>query len=361
MSRERLGGRVAGMTLVELMVGMAVGLFVATVSIATFVSTRSLNVVNASTTRMSENGRLAMEILQADLRNAGFAGCRPFGVRVNEPTISVLNGGIDAGFITEGNSGLRGHRGTGSGFSPALTTALAAVVPAPLNNSDILSVRVPADQAALGVIASMPSNTSAPQLKPATAGNRIQAGDVVLIANCKASTIFQVTEADPVATGTLSHATGGAHAPGNSSTDLGHAYRSDATVYRLQTRHYFVAPSTLRPGTNALWRLTVPATTGGDNPLEVATGIDRLNISYGVDTAFDPAGDRSINRYQSAQDVSDWDRVLAARVEMMVATPQDGMAQAPQTIRFAGNNLTATDRRVRTVLTEVIALRNGAE
>ncbi|MDH5539617.1 MAG: prepilin-type N-terminal cleavage/methylation domain-containing protein, partial [Rhizobacter sp.] len=206
MSVQRSARPAAGMTLVELMVGMAVGLFVATVAIATFVSTRSLNVVNAATTRMSENGRLAMEILQADLRNAGFAGCRPFGMRVDDPTVSVLNGGIDAGFITEGNSGLRGHRGTGSGFSPALSTALSVVVPAPLSNSDIVSVRVPADQVALGVVAAMPSSTAAPQLKAATPGNRIRTGDVVLIANCKASTIFQVTEADPFATGVLNHA-----------------------------------------------------------------------------------------------------------------------------------------------------------
>jgi type IV pilus assembly protein PilW len=359
---SRLGS--SGMTLVELMVGMAVGLFVATVAISTFVSTRTLNVVNASTTRMSENARLAMELLHTDLRSSGFAGCRPLAQRQDDPPVSVLNGGVDDGFITEGNSGLRSYKGTGTAFSPALSTKLAALgsatIPgstAPALDSDIVSVRVPADMVALGVVAAMGSSTAAPQLKAATPGNPIGLGDVVLISNCKAASIFQVTENDPAATGVLDHAVGGAAAPGNATTDLRHAYRSDATVYRLQTRHYYVAPSVMRPGTNSLWRLAVPATVGGPNPAEVANGIDRLIVSYGVDTAASP---QNVNRYLDASAVTAWDRVMSARVQMVAATPDDGMARARQTYQFAGNSVTATDRRLRIALTEVVTLRNGA-
>ena len=351
----------AGMTLVELMVGMAVGLFVATVAIATFVSTRTLNLVNSSTTRMSENGRLAMDLLHTDLRNSGFAGCRPLALRKDDPPVSVLSGGINDGFITEGSSGLLGYKGTGSGFSPVLTTTLAqlgtAAIPGsttPLLNSDIVSVRVPADTAALGVVSAMSSTTAAPQLKAATADNPIRPGDIVLIANCKAAAIFQVTEADPVATGVLTHAVGDGSPRTNASTDLRHAYRSDATVYRLQTRHYYVAPSAVRPGSNSLWRLEV---AGGLNAVEVANGIDRLDISYGVDTTVPP---QNVNRYLDASAVTAWDRVLSARLQMVVTTPDDNMARANQTYQFAGSSVTATDRRLHTALTEVVTLRNGA-
>jgi type IV pilus assembly protein PilW len=355
----------AGMTLVELMVGMAVGLFVATVAIATFVSTRTLNVVNASTTRMNENARLAMDLLHTDLRSSGFAGCRPLGQRQDDPPVTVLNGGVDSGFIATGASGLLGYKGTGTGFSPALSAKLTnlgtAAIPGsttPVADSDIVSVRVPADTAALGVVGTMATTTAAPQLKPATADNPIVQGDVVLIANCESAAIFQVTEANPAATGVLSHAVGGAVAPGNASADLGHAFRSDATVYRLQTRHYYVAPSLIRPGTNSLWRLAVPATVVGPNPAEVANGVDRMVVDYGVDT--DAAPDQNVNRYFDASGVANWDRVLTARLQMLVATPDNGMARAPQTVRFAGADVAATDRRIRTALTEVVTLRNGA-
>jgi type IV pilus assembly protein PilW len=272
----------------------------------------------------------------------------------------VLAGGADSGFLGDGNVGLRGHSGTGSGFSPALPAALAGVSPAPLNSSDIVTVRVPADAATLGVVAAMASGTAAPQLQASAPENTIRTGDVVLIANCKAAAIFQVTSADPLGTGSLAHAVGAASAPGNASTDLLHAFRSDAAVVRLQTRHYYVAPSTLRPGTNSLWRFTVPASDPGDNPVEVASGVDRLSISYGVDTAVGSLPDQNINRYLDAASVTDWERVLAARVQMLVATAQDNMATGHQSVQFAGATVTGADRRVRTALTEVVTLRNAA-
>ncbi len=350
-----------GMTLPELMVGLAVGLFVVTISISTFVSTRTLNVVNSSSTRMTENARLATETLHTDLRSAGFAGCRMLEQRLDAPPVVVLSGGLDAGFITEGNSGVRGFSGTGSGHSPSLPDVVAdldpATYPAPLSNSDVVSLRVPADTVAMGVVASMTATSSAPQLAAAAPGNSIAKGDVVLISNCKASAMFQVTSANPAVTGVLAHDTGEL-APGNATTNLQHVFRSDASVYRMQTRHYYVAPGKLRVGTNSLWRLTVPAPAGGAPvPEEVASGIDRLVVMYGVDT--DATPDLSVNRYLTGSAVTDWDRVLSARVQLVAMTAEDRMAVATQKYKLDAGLQTPADKRLRTVLTEVVTLRNG--
>ena len=134
LAARRSRGAARGMTLVELMVGMAVGLFVVLVAISIFVSTRILHGVGAASTRMSENGRLAMDVLQSDLRNAAFVGCRPL---LNDAPVIVLLAG-DGGFLSSG-AGLQGYRGTGTGFSPALTGPLAALPPpsAPLPTSDV--------------------------------------------------------------------------------------------------------------------------------------------------------------------------------------------------------------------------------
>lgn len=351
----------------ELMVGLAVGLFVTTVAISTFVSTRTLNVVNSSSTRMTENARLATEVLRADLRSAGFAGCRTLEQRVDAPPVVVLTAGLDTGFITDGNSGVRGFSGTGTAHSPALPAAIASArtsvtpnLPAPLLNSDVVSVRVPADSVALGLVSSMGSATANPQIEAALVGNSLAQGDVVLISNCKASAIFQVTSANPSTTGVLAHDTGSL-SPGNVTTDLQHVFRSDASVYRMQTRHYYVAPSVMRPGTNALWRLSVPAPAGGAAlPEEVASGVDRLLVSYGVDS--DASPDLNVNQYVSASGVTDWDRVLSARLQLLVATAETQTAQqASRTFTFFdGSTQTKTDQRLRTLLTEVVTLRNGA-
>ena len=151
-----------GMTLVELMVGLAVGLFVSLIAIAVFVSSRTLNVVNASGTRMGENSRLAMDLLQDDLRSAGFQGCHDPAAAL---PLSVLNAAaaVDAGFLDGTSTGLAGHRGTGTAFSPGLPAALAGLAPAPLPSSDILSVRVP-DRLSFGLTAVMATTSAAPQV-----------------------------------------------------------------------------------------------------------------------------------------------------------------------------------------------------
>ena len=345
-------GLIRGMTLVELMVGLAVGLFVTLIAIAVFVSTRTLNVVNASGSRMGENARLAMDVLQDDLRSAGFQGCHG---RAADPPTSVLDSvaAVASGFLDSGTSGLAGHRGTGSGFAPPLGTALAGVASAPDPSSDILSVRVPADRQSYGLTSVMASTSAAPQVGASTPGSPFQRGDIVLIASCKSGTIFQVTEASPAATGNLEHAVGGSLTPGNASADLGQRYRGDAAVVRLQTRHYYVAPSVMHPGTNSLWRLTVP---GDAVPQEVAAGIDRLNVNWGIDTE----GDQTVNRYVGADAVPSWEQVVSVRLQMLSATTRDGVAQTAQTVEFAGSAVTATDRRLRTVLSEVVTLRSRA-
>jgi len=100
----------------------------------------------------------------------------------------------------------------------------------------------------------------------------------------------------------------------------------------------------------------VPAPAGDENPQEVAAGIDRLNVSWGIDTE----GDQTVNRYASADNVPNWEQVVSARLQMLSATTKDGVAQTPQTVEFAGSAVTATDRRLRTVLTEVVTLRSRA-
>ena len=340
-----------GFTLVELMVGLAVGLFVSVIAISVFVSTRKLQTVNASGNRMGENARLAFDLLHKDLRSAGFRGCAE---QTSAPPATVLSPG-NGGFLDTGSSGVMGYHGTGSGFAPALPAALNALAPAPLPNSDIVSIRVPVDSLSLGLVASMAAASAAPAIAPNIAGNTLVQSDIVMLANCNNSVIFQVTEASPTVTGVLTHGVGGSFSPGNATTDLPQKYnKGDTAVFRLQTHHYYVAPSALRPGTNSLWRLTVPGTGTGQ---EVAAGVDRLAISYGLDTS----GSRSIDRYANAATVDGagaWDKVLSTRVQMLAATTQDNVARSAQTVQFAGSGVTATDKRLREVLTEVVSLRS---
>ena len=344
-----------GFTLVELMVGLAVGLFVAVAAISIFVSTRTLQTVSSSGTRMSENSRLAMDLLNKDLRSAGFLGCRS---RIADVPVNLLVAGNSRFLDTANNlAGIRGSRGDGGAFLPALNATLAAL--APNANSDFLSVRVPVEPLSLGLSVPMTSASGTPQVFAAVPGNNLVSGAIVLIANCKAGAVFQVTEADPKATGALAHAQGGGFDPGNvAGGDLGHTFRGDTAVYRLQTNHYYIAPGT-HAGTNSMWRLSFP---NPDNPLippvaeEAVQGIDRMVVSYGLDSS----GTQTVGKYVTADAVTSWDEVMAVRVQLLSSTVRDGVALSAQSASFAGSTVVATDRRLRTQVTQVVTLRSRA-
>ena len=208
----------------------------------------------------------------------------------------------------------------------------------------------------LGIVAPMASALAAPQVAASSPANTLAMGDIVLIASCKASTMFQVTEPNPAVTGVLTHGIGGSFTPGNATDDLQQRFRSDATVYKMETRHYYVAPSALRPGTNSLYRFVVPGSGAAE---EVASGVDRLSISYGVDGAA-AAGQQNVDHYVAADGVSAWDQVVSVRIQMLIATAKDNVARSTQSVDFAGSSVAFADRRLRTVLTELVTVRNGA-
>ena len=66
--------RQAGFTLVELMVGMALGLFILVALLVLLVNVSRGNTELSKTNRMIENGRLSIQLLQADVSHAGFWG-----------------------------------------------------------------------------------------------------------------------------------------------------------------------------------------------------------------------------------------------------------------------------------------------
>ena len=356
----RSGAAHSGFTLVELMVGMTVGLFVALAAISVFVSTRTLQTVSTADTRMNENARLALDILHVDLRNAGFQGCHQ---RDALPVDNLLTDSskLFLGSATNLNvSGVYAVHGTGASFTPALNAVLATAVPPPDPNSDVLSIRVPVEPLALGLSTPMTNSTGTPQVGANTPGNVFRTGDVALIANCKAAAIFQVTSANPDVSGLLSHAVGGVFQPGNASADLMNVFRGDSAVYRLQTRHYYVAPSVARPGTNSLWRYTFPS--AAPRAQEVVAGIDRMLVSFGLDTGVATDRDLTVNRYVTADALTtlQWESVLAARIQLLSTTVRDGVTLTPQAASFAGSTVVGTDRRKRTEVTEVVTLRSRA-
>jgi type IV pilus assembly protein PilW len=151
----------------------------------------------------------------------------------------------------------------------------------------------------------------------------------------------------------ISHAVGGT-APGNSSADLNHVFGTDASVYRLVTRTYYIAPSVKRSGTNTLWAYSTPAYDGQPQPEEMVEGVDKFALLFGEDLD----GDHAANRYVTANAVGTWNNVVSVKAMVLLATVRDNTATSAQPYVFNGATTTPTDKKVRTALSSMITVRN---
>jgi type IV pilus assembly protein PilW len=136
--------------------------------------------------------------------------------------------------------------------------------------------------------------------------------------------------------------------------NLGRIFAHDALVWRMQTVIYYLANSVRRPGQVSLWSYTSPTYDGAAQSAELVTGVERMAVTFGVDTD----GDFSVDRFQSADAVADWTQVLSARVELLLSGSDDNTATAAQPYVFDGQTVTPNDRRLRTVMSLAASLRN---
>lgn len=89
LSRIAVRPRQAGLTLIELMVAMAIGLFLVLGTVAVYTQSKSSYRVSDGQARLQENLRFALDLMEPDIRLARFWG------RHNEPALVTVPGGIN--------------------------------------------------------------------------------------------------------------------------------------------------------------------------------------------------------------------------------------------------------------------------
>ena len=83
-------------------------------------------------------------------------------------------------------------------------------------------------------------------------------------------------------------------------------------------------------------------------------GIENFSLLFGEDLD----GDHAANRYTAASSVTTWGNVVSVKAQLLLATVRDNVATSPQPYNFGGVSYTPTDRRVRSVQSAVITVRN---
>ena len=322
-----------GVTLVELMIALAIGLLVTVAMLKVYVDASRMYRFNEGLARIQENGRFALEFIRRDARVAGFWGCY---------SDATLTNGVSAtsdAYINVGAGHITGTSDDG------------------LNSSDSITFRSATGSGAL--VTSGMSGTG-DNVTVETVG-ALSTDTAVLISDCEDGDLFQVTG---IAGTALAHAAG---ANANVSPNLNKAYAAGARVYEAREATFCIAPGA-DPAQPALRRLVnpTPGQTCASNGDELLEGIENMQILYGEDTDADADGangDGTANRYVAfGASGLDIDRIVSVRISLLARSLNNNLTTAPSPYTFNGIAVTpaSTDKYLRKVFTTTITLRNKA-
>ena len=337
--------RLRGLSLIEMMLALVISSVLITGIIQIYIGSKQSYRLQEGQSRIQENARYVMELLERDLRIAGYMGC------VSRITPNVIaNPPVNVNLT----SSVSGHEGTGSSWSPTLPTNLSSMSSPNhvIKGTDVIRIdfgescggnlkgNMAADNANIQIV--FPNTCD---LEASSCSGGTCTGEVILISDCQAADLFRGSS---VSNGTITQTI--AHANNvNSTNRLSKAYQEDAEVFKLRSYTYFIRAG--ESGIPALWRLNNLAATGGTNPLELVEGIEDLQVLYGEDT--DSNG--SPNRYLSANQVN-FANVVSVRITLRARSPGDNLTITSRTYSF--DNANVTDRRLARTFTTTIGVRN---
>jgi type IV pilus assembly protein PilW len=350
MKTSRPIPRERGFTIVELMVALALSLFLlAAIAYIVVNSNKNYNTTD-SLSRLQENARFAMEFIARDLRRAGYLGCANDVTEVH----STLNGNA---YGTAGGLALNPLEGadditTGTVWKPSGTTVSFSNTP--IDGSDALAARYLDLNNPITIQKDMPNESGDLFVNP---GHGLKADDIIAVTDCDGADVMQLTNVNTAGAASsgkdgLVHNAGGSD-PGNSTQKLSRSYNKNSTVLKFKSFSYYVGTDT--NARRALFRETTSGTE------ELVEGVESMQVLYGEVTG----SDRSPTVYRKAGDVQKWENVISIRVGLLFSTVANtadgqfgtGLDAGPYTVN--GTSVAVpSERRMRKVFVSTIMLRN---
>lgn len=269
--------KVAGFTLIEMMIALTVGLFILGAVSAVALNSAKSSRANDRTSEMQTNGRYALDMLRRDVQHAGQSGLTPPAdllAKKSQGFFSVASGvavtsDCAAGFSLKLEEPIWGVNDANTGVTACIPNANYV-------RGDILAVRY-ADTTAWDVAL---ATVTTPPAAAAT-------GDIYYRSSYDAARIYKKG--------------------GTAPTTVGSGPMQDQL---LKSYVYYVSPNTTAgDGIPALFRMSLVAGTMTSEL--VATGIENLQVRYGVVDA-----NTGATQYLDAQNlaVTDWPLVQSVRV-----------------------------------------------
>lgn len=318
-SNQSVQTRQSGLSMIELMISMTLGLIITAAVMQVFISSNQTYRMQHALARLQENGWAAIHFISRDLRMAGFWGCLPNRDQLSSSLLTLNN----PEYKYESTSIFSGSSNSG------------------LNRSDSITVLRVKDQNHL-LLSAMSSPSDNLQLNST---EQIKNGDKLLITDCFQGDLFQVTD---IVGNNIKH-----ERSGNRSESFDHLYQAGSQLYEVYPISYQLRRSN---GVPTLYR------KAGSGRFEaLIENIEQIQILYGENTD----SKDGTERYVELTEVSDPDRIQSIRVALLVRSDSDNLTSAPQPYYFdnfdgnsSNNQHTAPDRRLRQAFATTITVRN---
>jgi type IV pilus assembly protein PilW len=341
MDRQRnvLTQRQAGLSLIELMVALLLGLVLMAGVLQVYLGSKQTYNIQEAQSRLQENGRLAMYFLPKDIRMTGFQGCRS---RLNLASHIVANVTVSgAPTLTSDLFDITGGV-SGSDNVTGMTIGSKAVV----DSTDVITLQF-GGSCGGHLTLNMTADNADIQIDDPNSCD-LQPDWPFMITDCEAADIVRVSSLSSTSgIQTIQHDTSV-----NTTGQLSKAYQTNAEVFTVQSFSYFI--NTKPDGNPALFRHDNVANSSE----ELVEGVEDMQIQYGEDTDQDGAADRYLSAGAGGLDMT---RVVAVKISLLLRSiaPVNVTTQ-PVTYQFNGTQTTAAagDHQLRKVFTTLVTIRN---
>lgn len=324
-----------GLSLVELMIAITLGLVLMAGVTQMFVSSKTVYSTQQNFSRIQETGRLAVEFLSRDLRSAGLYGCfRP------NPS-EVARALKDANLVIDNLYGNFGQFIRGYATNADLSTNEKNYVGKPITaNTNVLVVRYAGPTPR---IINAPSTGTTLQvystqaIDPSTnCVDGLCLNGAAVVSDCFRGRLFKVSNLSATGSNlTVSHP--------DWSSDMTSSF-SSGEVLPMNAITYFISPGA--SGAPSLWQKTnlKPA-------VEILEGVE--DIVYLFATTTDPV-------YKVPASITNWADVNSVRMFVVVRSVENNAVPSPQPYVVNGVTKTpgATDLYMRQVFTATVGLRS---
>ncbi|MCB1671821.1 MAG: PilW family protein [Gammaproteobacteria bacterium] len=371
-----LSNRMTGLSMVELLVAMVLGLGLAAGVIEVYTGNEGAERGREAAQRVQEYGRFALNYLGQEIHSAGHFGCHSSnqGLNLNigldsppahfQPETGLQGweaNGTDPGDIFNSLDAISTVSSAGGGWSTSGTNTLPTLQVMP--GSDIVRTWNTS-----GEISRVNSVTNGANPSINISSMNIAVGDILILNDCEHIDIVQACSISNGASGTLNVGLGDTCSPGNRTnltvtTNVGaEATKLEGTVIYVGKRNNTAAnpPSLMRARLNAS---ASPAVVE-----ELVPGVESMQLLYGINSDQDDRN--TVDTYLPADQIAagDWGRVISVRASLLLQSEVDSVTSTPQAYQFngstydgsGGNGNLPQDTRIRRSFISTLSLRNRA-